>query len=397
MALTNLHTNWDFGSYYNDRDHLIKQRENPDLASDLISGLTPYYDGSIAIGYGFDLLVRSDAEINKFFADAGLGMTLSDTDKNLLAAARVYVADSKAKPPTVSAADLAVTLGYIAGQLSMNLGSEPNATKLLDTYIKQRAEAEVTTFLKNWNGADWIGCRERIALVSLAYNSSTYLGDNLGQAIFEGNRAKAWYEIRYGSNSNGGYASRRYSEADEFDLYDPGTVTRDEAFAIYRMYTAHRDGTDSITAYEDQYAPPAGQRIGDELKKAADLLVAEYSEYITNPIRGGGDNNTIITTNIQVTYPDHYTLTGENSIVNPHHTGSNNDLLIGSEGQDDTLNGKGGNDILIGGSGNDTLDGGTGNDVLVGGTGFDTYIYQIKGVSIAINFKQPCHVAHALN
>lgn len=77
MALTNLNTNWVRSSYYNDRDYYIKYLENRPL---LIDGdtryLKPYYDGSMAIGYGFDLLVHSDVQINKFFADAGLSMSV---------------------------------------------------------------------------------------------------------------------------------------------------------------------------------------------------------------------------------------------------------------------------------------------------------------------------------
>ena len=185
MALTNLHTNWDFGSYYNDRDNYIKSRENPILFGGNTSDLTPYYDGSIAIGYGFDLLVRSDAEINKFFADSGLNLRLSNTDKSLLAAAREYRAASKDKPPRISSTDLEIALRNIVSQLSsdLNLGSELNATKLLDTYIAQKAEAQVTAFLIKYTGTDWGGCKERIALVSLAYNSSSYLGHLLGEAI----------------------------------------------------------------------------------------------------------------------------------------------------------------------------------------------------------------------
>ena len=51
MALTGLHTDWVKGSYLNDRNYFVGQKENP-------SGpyTRPYYDGSIAIGYGFDLM-----------------------------------------------------------------------------------------------------------------------------------------------------------------------------------------------------------------------------------------------------------------------------------------------------------------------------------------------------
>jgi Ca2+-binding RTX toxin-like protein len=134
------------------------------------------------------------------------------------------------------------------------------------------------------------------------------------------------------------------------------------------MYTAHRK---DISDYEGTYPPSTNQDISHKLLQAADVLVAEYKQYIGNPIRGAVDDNKIRSTNIQVTYPGNYTLTGEDTADNSHHTGSNNDLLIGTEGHDNTLSGMGGNDVLICGSGNDTLDGGDGNDVLVGGAGDD--------------------------
>ena len=130
----------------------------------------------------------------------------------------------------------------------------------------------------------------------------------------------------------------------------------------------------TIATYENTNPPGSGQDISYKLLQAADVLVAEYKQYIENPIRGAVDDNKIRSTNIQVTYPANYTLTGEDTADNPRHTGSNNDLLIGTEGQDNTLSGLGGNDVLICGSGNDTLDGGDGNDVLVGGAGNDTLL-----------------------
>jgi|GEM_PF-1869155 len=49
-----------------------------------------------------------------------------------------------------------------------------------------------------------------------------------------------------------------------------------------------------------------------------------------------------------------------------------NEILLGRDGSNDTLNGGDGDDILIGLGGNDTLNGGNGNDILVGGAGNDT-------------------------
>jgi len=59
MALSNLNTNWVNGSYMDDLYFTIKSLENPDLLAGYVTSITPYYDGSIAIGYGLDLLVNS--------------------------------------------------------------------------------------------------------------------------------------------------------------------------------------------------------------------------------------------------------------------------------------------------------------------------------------------------
>ncbi len=48
-----------------------------------------------------------------------------------------------------------------------------------------------------------------------------------------------------------------------------------------------------------------------------------------------------------------------------------NEILLGRDGANDTLNGGDGDDVLIGQGGNDTLNGGNGNDILVGGAGND--------------------------
>lgn len=61
MALTGLHTTWQYGSYQKDRDYNIKGYENAPLRDGTdFSGLKPHKDSnsnwSIAIGYGYDLL-----------------------------------------------------------------------------------------------------------------------------------------------------------------------------------------------------------------------------------------------------------------------------------------------------------------------------------------------------
>ena len=93
---------------------------------------------------------------------------------------------------------------------------------------------------------------EYMALMSLFYNSEVttgrkaLIGPKLRHALAIGNRADAWYEIRYGSNGGSsqspGVASRRYGESALFGLYDNATAPDSvESRSIYRMFTAHRN------------------------------------------------------------------------------------------------------------------------------------------------------------
>jgi GH24 family phage-related lysozyme (muramidase) len=64
---------------------------------------------------------------------------------------------------------------------------------------------------------------ERAILASLAWNNAgKLLGNGLKTALQTGNRAEAWFEIRYNSNGDklGGIAKRRYYESEVFGLTD---------------------------------------------------------------------------------------------------------------------------------------------------------------------------------
>lgn len=112
---------------------------------------------------------------------------------------------------------------------------------------------------------------ERVALVSLAYNRGT--GNLIGipqsgvpehpvmHAIRNGDRAEAWFQMRYncwgsdrldsqypsqGSNE-AGLRKRRFAEAEVFGLYDdPSNVTPEQARDVYRAFQLHRDEVDRV-------------------------------------------------------------------------------------------------------------------------------------------------------
>jgi Ca2+-binding RTX toxin-like protein len=373
MALTNFHTDWEQGTYEADRNHSIKIAENDELLGGNLIYLKPYPDktarngaGSIAIGYGFDLLAHSNPEINDYLIAADLP-TLSDHDKQLLDLYRVECPN----------------LELAASQLELDLGSEENASELLDAYIDLKAEVTVTNFLASI-GLTWGQSKERAALVSLAYNSSALLGSGLKAALGNGNpelanRAEAWYEIRYRSNSDGAHATRRYSESKLFGLYDgTGTPSFADAEQAYRMFTLHRD---RILSYEanPKYTPPADNHIRDALAKALDVILADLSSSSNSDIaaayaKWAADDNSFTAANLYLEpVSDHF-----HSVLDARgHQGDDNNILIGKgdasgNGGDMLLGGRG-NDLLIGGTGDDYLEGGGGEDVLAGGQGNDTY------------------------
>ncbi len=120
--------------------------------------------------------------------------------------------------------------------------------------------------------------REKAALFSLTYNSPTnpsthptrpllpvLLGEKLGDALRVGDRAEAWFEIRYNSNLTGedGVAKRRILESHVFGLYDelqPDANFRvsieADALSVFRMLNKHES---KILAYETTHGAQYAQ------------------------------------------------------------------------------------------------------------------------------------------
>lgn len=97
MSLTGLNTSWLLGSYGNDRDLMLKAAENNTLRryglglSSDGSGLRVHLDktgNSLALGYGLDLLVNTNATIQSYLQQANIPLTLTPQMQNLLNQAR---------------------------------------------------------------------------------------------------------------------------------------------------------------------------------------------------------------------------------------------------------------------------------------------------------------------
>ena len=245
--------------------------------------------------------------------------------------------------------------------------------------------------------------RELAGLLSLAYNVQSLIGPGLVRALSSGDRAEAWFQIRYGSNSitqgpgiRPGIAKRRFAEAEYIGLYaDPHNVTLDEAQDALRALQKHRA---EIVAYELQFGvPPDGQNPsdGDQVATATrdfgSALTYAGLGSVPNLISAFNPAKAVLLTDLRTAYPDladrlqdaNWISTniylggdqGETLDSLAYQTGQfkdngADDLIIGGVGADRLIGNKG-NDVLLGNDGADQLDGGDGDDILDGGAGAD--------------------------
>ncbi len=209
------------------------------------------------------------------------------------------------------------------------------------------------------------GSQEMLALTHMSYNSPSTIGPNLTNALNDGNRAKAWYEIRYNTNPDSpvqdGLAKRRYLESEIIGLRDGSAnqMEMDEAMNIYQTFTNHRE---HILAYEDRFSIQVNKanndydfnqiEVIDRVQNLKDSLEPAYEKIQSIYLNNSTD--TVDYRDIQMGNIQQNTLTGTQR--NQFELGEGDhqsELLIGQSGND-TLHGKGGNDVLVGGDGVDT-------------------------------------------
>lgn len=288
---------------------------------------------------------------------------------------------------------------------------------------------------------------ERIALVSLAYNrgSANLIGNPTNnipehpvmEAIRQGDRAEAWYQIRYNcwgsdrldqqypspQSNEGGLRKRRFAEAQVFGLYDDiENITPAEARSAYRTLELHRDEIERVEAqfgvtldgvqaarnrvaqanrdYPELVAEYGGvPSVADAFAPARDSLMEDLrvrhpsladrlqsERFPTGAIFLDPGRNLSDSEAVQREFP------GENRTQNAirreqrnssteevsadHQETLDSRSMSGSEevARNDLLLGGAGNDNLRGHLGDDVLIGGQGSDRLEGGAGLDTYV-----------------------
>jgi GH24 family phage-related lysozyme (muramidase) len=359
-------------------------------------------DGMATIGFGYTLNRNNNLQL----WDAA-GVQLSQAERQQLAAI------DRAPDNQKTALGLAFT-----GQITRE-----EARSLLENVSISRYEAH----------ADRLGMPtsdERATIVSMTYNRGdgrmqTHM-QGFNDAIADGDRAEAWYQLRYnslgtaavGTANEFGVRGRRNMEAHIFGLYDdPQNVTSEEARSVYRMFQLHRDniqqnerswGVDfdgnradrnhDAVALANRNWPELSREYGrvlnvaEALEPARQRLLADLrtehpdladrlrnQDFATTAIyldpgrelRAGNGLRAEQRNNTTQDVDDNHAATIDSKRMtrgnNPREIDSN-DLLIGMGG-DDTLRSHRGDDILIGGAGRDRMEGGIGRDTYVVGGG----------------------------
>lgn len=324
------------------------------------------------IGYGYALIVQNASnrwdvginEINQAFATAGMAALTRAQEDSLRAIAQYLnagnTASAQAELERLRSGDIAIPgISTTQAEQLFRFAFDRNLDQVKVMFKKHLNNDADGEFLYS----SLLGTTELIAIGSLGYNNpGKLIGSALTQALWNNDRAEAYYEIAY--NSNGGdpslrnsTANRRYKESNLFGLYDE-TPTEADYKAAYRMLTRHKTdilGADGVLGgkdgYEDLYPPPeAGMGVFWQLKEARDYLLSQYDQGVSIPW-----SNILVGENPNTTY----------------YRDTDDDVLLGND-----INPSFANELIFGESGNDVLQGNLGDDVLYGGTGVDIYKYR---------------------
>ena len=399
-------------NYKDARNNFLKIHENSALASGFpTTSLGEDSDkihndsaGIPTIGYGYNLEVRSFAEISAYLTDALGGVLTSDQQ-----AALQLIDDWKSgntvtlHPKSSPATTVSVTLGpsdIIDGAQGSGAYSEldalaslsltdAQATVLLNHTLDGFAgfTGEETKLTSDLGAASAVGDSvERVILMSLQY--AGLIGDGLKDALAQDNRALAWFEIRYHhlNYTSSGLMGRRVEETNIFGLISNQTNSQAHLDELKTAMDTLFNGTayggfDVYTTIEarDELSP-FPEAISPELSELKSLYkFGSDIDFVQKDVAGQGN-----------------TITGKTSIDKSSSGLPTNNLIFGEDGND-TLDGGSGDDALIGGSGDDTFIGGAGDDLFNGGDvylspglddGLDTVDYSGAGSAVSVDLIQ---------
>lgn len=285
--------------------------------------------------YSVKLLAKLDAVVDKTYSYGSSATLISALDKVMAAWNKSVDSDVPKTFAFSSDAQIADALDLIS----------PTYDSYVDNWLSGIPDSD-----------------ERMALFSLAYNNPSLLGSGLKAAIEEGDRAEAWFQIRYYSNGGAsagqGIANRRYVEADLFGLYDTdGKAKFAEAVQTGQMLAEWHE---KILSYEAAYDPDTAasvkgvETIGDITEELAPAIRAALKTF---GLSTKTEVEELLAADKGMTM-----LYGDGTSADS--AAYDADMLIGSIGAD-TLYGGTGDDILVGRAGRDIMTGGTGADLFV--------------------------------
>jgi len=389
----------------------------------------PYLDGNnlATVGIGFELTNNSYNTLT-YLNEIGVQLP---AEQNLFVTLTKVINGTASKSTTTSTTaslDNALSNDYFAVNQDTlpGLTAAQELTLWNEITLSTSSKSEYSTFLATLNKnnivdvPDLLNSGEGVALFTLAYNGifGSKSSPTLVADLANGNRADAWFQIRYGNNGKlvSGVATRMYATSEIFGLYaatdqSEADVTNAEAVSIYSDFSASTNGTadtnrewafqyeakfngniaaanSSLAGAQDKYIP--AQSVDDvqvlslegELQWAGEEI--DYN-YVTNSSLNPwvGANlvaDTFDPLDIQVaTTQGSNTLVGSQRNSGSYVLGSGsyqNSILIAQDGDDVLDASSGGADtadaVLIGGSaGSDTILGSAGNDYIVAGTAND--------------------------
>ncbi|MDO9319800.1 MAG: hypothetical protein Q7V56_16605, partial [Gammaproteobacteria bacterium] len=202
-----------FSDYREFRNDFLKRRENQELYDNESGSGRIHGDGNDpelwnpTIGYGFNLKSRTLSNITAYLTHA-FG-TISPVQEDALSILGYWKGSIPVMIDGISRALNAEDIVRGARGLIPELSAltslemtEMQATALLNAVldgIPDTSFGSVEAGLDNALDGQWLqNSKERVALISMYFQSPGLIGDGIKSALADNNRAEAWYQIRYG-------------------------------------------------------------------------------------------------------------------------------------------------------------------------------------------------------
>lgn len=379
-------------SYEQTRNLAIKMAENPQLYQNgTKNGIHEVGQSeNITVGYGYDITVRNFTEatrifINGFIADSSKQIT--ERQWAIMKAKSSGITIDFPSDPTIhgkliefekeSSDTIFSKLEYNQAISSISM-TESEATNMLNVVV-QNYEDALTSVLAEYN-LSMHSNDQRAALISMMYNVIGGTASGIASKIkskFPGTlgqlkiylsadstaqeralaRARVWYEIRYNTNGGtneadkAGLAKRRYYESETFGLYDGANASDEEARAVYIVY---RNNYNKITQYDGDYGHKVQSARNDyettisDLKQSLAPAAQHLNDTYSQPYGRRYAWDQIVVA-----------VDGSCPIL-PEGMKDKGVLIIGAQGEDNSLSGTDHNDLLHGSNKEDHLVGGAG-------------------------------------